>query len=239
MSQHTHFEYEEFNWRKYRSFTAKGDSPADLCWPEHSLESDQRISERRESYRATFSVGADGGEFTTELDEATWRTLKVGRSYRLKVGLRPLVPPCQDPRSTPGGPGHLGDHTHCPQPGQSRAGSLRPRSSRFPRGPPGLRPARRSPLARAYRRGGRRHRFRAAGHREPDRLDDGARLRRPLPRSAACSLRWALHSHLDWTGRVILCETAVPPAGLAGGDLGGADPASPVPGPDDRVPGKL
>jgi hypothetical protein len=38
------------------------------------------------SYRATFSVGADGGEFTTELDEATWRTLKVGRRYRLKVG---------------------------------------------------------------------------------------------------------------------------------------------------------
>jgi hypothetical protein len=86
MSQHTHFEYEEFNWHKYRSFIAKGDGPADLRWPEYTLEPDQRISERRETYRATFSVGADGGEFTTELDEATWQTLKVGRKYRLTVG---------------------------------------------------------------------------------------------------------------------------------------------------------
>ena len=86
MSQHTHFEYEEFNWHKHRSFTAKGDGPADLRWPEYTLEPDQRISERRESYRATFSADADDGEFTTELDEATWRTLKVGRRYRLKVG---------------------------------------------------------------------------------------------------------------------------------------------------------
>ena len=85
-SQHTHFEYEEFSWHKYRSFTAKGDGLADLGCPEYTLEPDQRVSERRETYRATFSVGADGGEFTTELDEATWQTLKVGRRYRLTVG---------------------------------------------------------------------------------------------------------------------------------------------------------
>jgi hypothetical protein len=86
MSRHTHFEYEEFNWHTYRSFTAKGDGPADLRWPEYTLEPDQRVSERRESYRATFSADADSSEFTTELDEAEWRTLKVGRRYRLKVG---------------------------------------------------------------------------------------------------------------------------------------------------------
>jgi hypothetical protein len=86
MAEHTHFEYEEFNWHMHRSFTAKGDSPADLRWPEYTLESDQRISKRRESYRATFSTDADGGEFTAELDEATWRTLKMGRKYRLKMG---------------------------------------------------------------------------------------------------------------------------------------------------------
>ena len=90
VSQHTHFEYEELNWHKFRSFTAKGDGPADLHWPEYTLEPDQRISERRESYRATFSTAAttdvdDADEFTTELDEPTWRTLKVGRRYRLKV----------------------------------------------------------------------------------------------------------------------------------------------------------
>ncbi len=86
MEQHTHFEYEEFNWRRHRSLSAKGDGPADLSWPEYTLEPDQRISERRESYRATFSVDGDGGELTTELDEATWRTLKMGRKYRLKMG---------------------------------------------------------------------------------------------------------------------------------------------------------
>jgi hypothetical protein len=85
LSQHTHFEYEEFN-PKCRSFTAKGDGHADLRWPECTLEPDQQISERRGRYRATFSADAGGGEFTTELDEATWRTLKVGRRYRLRMG---------------------------------------------------------------------------------------------------------------------------------------------------------
>jgi hypothetical protein len=90
MSEHTRFEYEEFEWRKYRTFSAKGDGPADLHWPEHTLEPEQRISERRETYQAKFSVNADSGagEYQTELDETTWRTLKVGKRYRLKLGLR-------------------------------------------------------------------------------------------------------------------------------------------------------
>jgi hypothetical protein len=85
LADHTQFEYEEFEWHKYRSFSAKGDSPADLHWPEHALEPDQRISERRETYHAKFSANAD--EYLTELDEVTWRTLKVGKRYRLTVGL--------------------------------------------------------------------------------------------------------------------------------------------------------
>jgi len=87
MTKHTYFEYEEFEWHKYRSFSAKGDSTADVHWPEHALEPDQRISERRETYHAKFSVNADDGEreYVTELDEATWRTLKVGLKCRLKV----------------------------------------------------------------------------------------------------------------------------------------------------------
>jgi hypothetical protein len=89
LSEHTRFEYEEFEWRKYRSFSAKGDSPADLRWPEYTLEPDQRISERRETYHAKFSSNADANanEYLTELDQATWRTLKVGKRYRLTVGL--------------------------------------------------------------------------------------------------------------------------------------------------------
>ena len=87
LTTHTYFEYEEFEWHKYRTFSAKGDTPADVHWPEHTLEPDQRISERRETYHANFAVNADGDEYITELDEATWRTLKVGKRYRLKVGL--------------------------------------------------------------------------------------------------------------------------------------------------------
>jgi hypothetical protein len=87
MADHTYFEYEEFEWHKYRTFSAKGETSADVHWPEYTLEPDQRISERRETYHAKFSVNADGNEYVTELGEATWRTLKAGRRYRLKVGL--------------------------------------------------------------------------------------------------------------------------------------------------------
>jgi hypothetical protein len=86
MSKHTRFEYEELEWHRYRSFSADGDSTADVRWPEHALEPGQRISERRETYHAKFSASADGDEYLTELDEATWRTLKVGLKCRLKMG---------------------------------------------------------------------------------------------------------------------------------------------------------
>jgi len=88
MADHTYFEYEEFEWRGHRSFSATGDSPADVRWPEYALELDQRISERRETYRAKFSVDADGdeAELMTELDERTWRTLEVGQKCRLRLG---------------------------------------------------------------------------------------------------------------------------------------------------------
>jgi hypothetical protein len=89
MTEHTYFEYEEFEWRKYRTFSAKGDGTADVHWPEYALEPDQRISEQRETYHAKFAVKDDSedGQYATELDYATWRTLQVGRRYRLKVGL--------------------------------------------------------------------------------------------------------------------------------------------------------
>jgi hypothetical protein len=88
LAKHTYFEYEEFEWRRYRSFSATGDGPAYVCWPEYVLTPDQRVSERREAYRAKFSAGADGNddEYVTELDEATWRTLQVGTRCRLTVG---------------------------------------------------------------------------------------------------------------------------------------------------------
>lgn len=87
MAKHTYFEYEELKWQRYRSFSAGGDGPADVRWPEHALGPERRISERREAYRAKFSAGADGDgdQYAAELDEATWRKLKVGKRCRLKV----------------------------------------------------------------------------------------------------------------------------------------------------------
>jgi hypothetical protein len=88
MEKHTYFEYEEFGWHKYRTFSAQGVGPADVRWPECALGPDQRISERREAYRATFSPSGEDSEdeYAAELDEETWRTLKVGLRCRLKVG---------------------------------------------------------------------------------------------------------------------------------------------------------
>jgi hypothetical protein len=112
LEKHTYFEYEEFEWHKYRSFSARGDAVADVRWPEHTLEPDQRISERRETYHAKFSAGADDGEreYLAELDEATWRTLEVGLKCRLKVGaisddvkeVTPVPGKLRRPRAKPG-----------------------------------------------------------------------------------------------------------------------------------------
>jgi hypothetical protein len=88
LAKHTYYEYQELVWRKHRSLSAKGDSPAGLHWPEYALGPDQRIAERRESYRATFTAKNTKDELMAELDEQTWRSLKrVGRLVRLRVSL--------------------------------------------------------------------------------------------------------------------------------------------------------
>jgi hypothetical protein len=92
LANHTYYEYQELVWRKHRSLSAKGDSPADLHWPEYTLGPDQRIAQRRESYRATFATKNTNDELTAELDEQTWRSLKrVGRLVRLRVSLNDEV----------------------------------------------------------------------------------------------------------------------------------------------------
>jgi hypothetical protein len=85
MEKHTYFEYEEFSWHKHRSFSARGDTPDDVRWPDYDLGPDQRVSEQREAYRAKFSAGA-ADDYTVELDQATWQALKVGMRGRLKLG---------------------------------------------------------------------------------------------------------------------------------------------------------
>lgn len=83
LAKHTSFDYEEFVWRGHRTFSASGDGTTDVHWPEHALQDGQRVTERREAYRATFSAGDD--EYLTELDWTTWRRLRMGMRYRLKV----------------------------------------------------------------------------------------------------------------------------------------------------------
>lgn len=88
MAKHTYFEYEEFECLGHRSLRAEGDSPADVRWPESTFGPDrQRVIERQETYRATFTARTDSGKhgYAAELDETTWRTLKVGLKCRLKV----------------------------------------------------------------------------------------------------------------------------------------------------------
>jgi hypothetical protein len=87
MEKHTYFEYEEFRWHKYRSFSAHGDGPANVRWPDYTLSPDQRVSEQREVYWAKFAVGEDDEDgYVTELDQATWRVLGEGLPCRLKIG---------------------------------------------------------------------------------------------------------------------------------------------------------
>jgi hypothetical protein len=91
--EHTYYEYEELEWRKFRLFSATGDSaagdsPADVHWPEYALRPDQRISERRASYHAKFRVGGSADEYVAQLDEATWRALKPGLACRLTLSSR-------------------------------------------------------------------------------------------------------------------------------------------------------
>jgi hypothetical protein len=85
-AKQTNFEYEELEWRKYRSFSAKGDGTRDVHWPEIAVGPEQRISERRESYRARFASRDGEHEYVAELDEAEWKKLRIGRRCRLKVG---------------------------------------------------------------------------------------------------------------------------------------------------------
>jgi len=86
LAKHTIFEYEEFEWRKFRTFSANGDGPADVHWPEHALEDDQRITERRETYHARFEVKGGGeDDYPIDLDYETWKRLRVGCRCRLKI----------------------------------------------------------------------------------------------------------------------------------------------------------
>lgn len=89
-AEHTYFEYEELEWHRYRSFSATGSGPVGVEWPDHPLDASQRISERRETYRATFCAEAEDGEgsedeYVTKLDEVTWRALTVGLRCRLTL----------------------------------------------------------------------------------------------------------------------------------------------------------
>ena len=64
LAKHTIFEYEEFEWQVPASAPRATARPT--CTGRHP-EADQRITERRETYHATFAVkGSDEDEYLTE-----------------------------------------------------------------------------------------------------------------------------------------------------------------------------
>jgi hypothetical protein len=87
----TVFTYEIPLWRSVRTVPVSGQSHTEVRWPEFALADGEREGRRAESYVARFSAptGKNGAsrEYRKELHEASWRSLTMGATYRLELGL--------------------------------------------------------------------------------------------------------------------------------------------------------
>jgi hypothetical protein len=87
----TVFTYEVPVWRRVRTVPVSGRSYTGVEWPGFALADGEREGKRTESYVARFCApsGKNGAtkEYTKELREATWRSLTIGATYRLELGL--------------------------------------------------------------------------------------------------------------------------------------------------------
>lgn len=81
----TVYTYEALEWREGRSLTASGTDRNDVQWPEYTLAPDERIRRKAETYSVTFTGPAK--KYEARLDETQWRTLALGTTYRLSLGL--------------------------------------------------------------------------------------------------------------------------------------------------------
>jgi hypothetical protein len=82
--------YDHLEWCPSRTVEASGDSHADVDWPQYTLEDRERPGEQHETYTAVFETAREGKNAKTreaELDEETWRSLAMGASYHLDLGV--------------------------------------------------------------------------------------------------------------------------------------------------------
>lgn len=81
----TVYTYEALEWRAGRTVTASGAERDNVRWPEYTLAPGERVRRKAETYAVTFAASAKQYEKT--LDEAQWRALTLGATYRLGLGL--------------------------------------------------------------------------------------------------------------------------------------------------------
>ena len=87
----TFYTYEELEWHKGRTLTASGADRSDVHWPEYTLAPAERVRGKAETYSGTFTASPkqdkQDKQYAATLDEAQWRALALGTTYRLKLGL--------------------------------------------------------------------------------------------------------------------------------------------------------
>ena len=81
----TVYTYEALEWREGRTLTASGADREAVHWPEYTLAPEERVRRKAETYSVTFTAPAR--QYETTLDETQWRTLTLGTTYRLSLGL--------------------------------------------------------------------------------------------------------------------------------------------------------
>jgi hypothetical protein len=85
------YTYEELEWSKSRTLTAWGADRNEVHWPEYTLAPGERVRGQAETYSGTFTASAkqakQAKQYEATLDEAQWRTLALGTTYRLTLGL--------------------------------------------------------------------------------------------------------------------------------------------------------
>ncbi len=81
----TFYTYEALEWHESRTVTASGGDRGDVRWPDYELAPEERVRRQSETYSVTFTGPAKQHEAT--LDEAQWRALTLGATYRLSLGL--------------------------------------------------------------------------------------------------------------------------------------------------------
>jgi hypothetical protein len=80
-----YYTYQALEWRTGRALNTSGSGRDDVAWPEVTLESGERIRDKKETYTVTFAAGDK--IYQTTLPEQEWRALRPGGSCQLTLGM--------------------------------------------------------------------------------------------------------------------------------------------------------